>query len=38
MMFLDLNREWRIGATANFIIARAIANGARFRRLVKEGK
>ena len=38
MVFLDLNREWRIGATANYIIARAIANGARFRRLVKEGK
>ena len=35
MLYLDLNREWRIGATANFILARAIANGSRLRDLVK---
>ena len=31
---LDLNREWRIGATAHRIIALAEANGSRFRGLV----
>ena len=31
---LDLNREWRIGATAHRIIALAEANGSRFRRLI----
>jgi len=30
---LDLNREWRIGATAQRIIALAEANGSRFRSL-----
>lgn len=33
MYWLDLDREWRIGATANRIIALAIANGSSFRRL-----
>lgn len=28
--YLDLNREWRIGATAHRIIALALANGSRF--------
>ena len=32
--FLDAGREWRIGATANRIIALAEANGSRFRALV----
>lgn len=31
--FLDLDREWRIGATAHRIISLAEANGARFRLL-----
>ena len=35
LYYLDLNREWRIGATAHRIIALAIANGASFRRLVE---
>ena len=34
--WLDLNREWRIGATANRIIALAEANGSRFRDLVSQ--
>ena len=33
-IYLDVGREWRIGATANWIISRAEANGARFRSLV----
>ena len=33
MYRLDLAREWRIGATANRIIALAIANGSSFRTL-----
>ena len=33
MLYLDVGRDWRIGATANFIISRAYANGASFRRL-----
>ena len=35
LLHLDLNREWRIGATANYILSRAIANGSRLRDLVK---
>jgi hypothetical protein len=35
--YLDVGREWRIGATANWIISRAEANGARFRSLVTRG-
>ena len=31
LYWLDLGREWRIGATANRIIALAEANGSRFR-------
>ena len=33
LYFLDLNREWRIGATAMRIISLAEANGSRFRNL-----
>ena len=33
--FLDLNRSWRIGSTANRIIALALANGSSFRELVE---
>ena len=32
--FLDLNRDWRIGATANRIIALAISNGSSFRAMI----
>ena len=32
-VYLDVGREWRIGSTANWIISRAEANGARFRDL-----
>ena len=32
-VYLDVGREWRIGSTANWIISRAEANGARFREL-----
>ena len=35
MLHLDLNREWRIGATANYILSRAIANGSSLRDLVR---
>ena len=31
MMYLDVGHEWRIGATANRIIALALANGSSFR-------
>ncbi len=31
---LDVGREWRVGSTANWIISRAEANGARFRALL----
>ena len=37
MYRLDLDREWRIGATANRIIALAIANGSSFRKLCGGG-
>ena len=33
LYYLNLNREWRIGATAHRIISLAIANGSRFRDL-----
>ena len=33
MLYLDVGRDWRIGATANFIISLAYANGSSFRRL-----
>ena len=33
MLYLNVGRDWRIGATANFIISLAYANGASFRRL-----
>jgi len=32
--FLDLNRDWRIGSTANRIIALAISNGSSFRKML----
>jgi hypothetical protein len=31
MLYLDVGREWRIGATATRIIALALANGSNFR-------
>ena len=31
MAYLDVGREWRIGATANYFISRAIAGGTSFR-------
>ena len=31
MLYLDVGRDWRIGATANYILSRAEANGFRFR-------
>ena len=31
MLYLDVGHEWRIGATANRIIALALANGSSFR-------
>ena len=33
-VYLDVGREWRVGSTANWIISRAEANGARFRALL----
>ena len=36
-VYLDVGREWRVGSTANWIISRAEANGARFRDLVVSG-
>jgi len=33
LLYLDLNREWRIGATANRILALALSNGSSFRSL-----
>ena len=35
-IYLDVGREWRVGSTANWIISRAEANGARFRTLLGE--
>ena len=31
MLYLDVNREWRIGVTANYFIALAEKGGSRFR-------
>ena len=36
MLYLDVGRAWRIGSTANRIIALAEANGFRFRRMLKK--
>ena len=38
MLYLDVGREWRIGATANRIIALAIANGSSFRSFALAGR
>lgn len=35
MLYLDVGREWRIGATANRIIALALANGSSFRAFLR---
>jgi hypothetical protein len=35
MLYFDVGREWRIGATANRIIALAIANGSTFRAFLR---
>ena len=35
MLYLDVGRDWRIGATANFIISLAYARGASFRSLLR---
>ena len=35
MLYLDVGREWRIGATANRIISLAIANGSSFRAFLR---
>ncbi len=35
MLYLDVSREWRIGATANRIISLAEAGGFRFRDMVR---
>ena len=35
LYYLNLNREWRIGATAHRIISLAEANGSSFRRLAE---
>ncbi len=37
MVYLDVGREWRIGATANYFISRAIAGGTSFRRFLQRG-
>ena len=34
LYFLDLDREWRIGATAMRIISLAESNGSRFREMM----
>ena len=33
MLYLDVNREWRIGVTANYFIALAEKGGSRFRQM-----
>lgn len=38
MLYLDLNKEWRIGTTANRILSMAYANGSSFRELIRVGK
>ena len=35
MFYLEVGREWRIGATANRIISLAIANGSSFRAFLR---
>ena len=35
MLWLDVGRDWRIGATANYIISLAEADGFRFREIVR---
>ena len=35
MFYLEVGREWRIGATANRIISLALANGSSFRALLR---
>ena len=35
LYYLNLNREWRIGASAQRIIALALANGSSFRKLAE---
>ncbi|MBR6587427.1 MAG: hypothetical protein IKK82_08405, partial [Kiritimatiellae bacterium] len=35
MLYLDVGREWRIGATANRIIALALVNGSNFRSFLR---
>jgi hypothetical protein len=35
MLYLDVGHEWRIGATANRIIALALANGSSFRAFLR---
>ena len=35
MLYLDVGREWRIGATANRILSLAEANGFRFRNVLR---
>ena len=37
MYYLDVGREWRIGASANRIIALALANGSSFRAFLRHG-
>ena len=37
MYYLDVGREWRIGASANRIIALALANGSSFRAFLRCG-
>ena len=38
LYYLNLNREWRIGATAHRIISLAESNGSRFRRMILRGR
>jgi hypothetical protein len=35
MLYLDVGREWRIGATANRIMALALVNGSNFRSFLR---
>lgn len=36
--YLDVGREWRVGATANYIMALAERHGSRFRDLLRGGR
>ncbi len=36
MLWLDVGREWRVGATANFAISLAESNGFRFRDAIRD--